>query len=174
MLSEVTHWMSDLPIRRCLLVRLYAPDGNLQRRGTSQPHACEGYGSGKLTIRRRERLQSLLTSNPARYHVKLRQPVQHLRHGDRHGRHLLEVLLRLRRPEPRLRFVNPIIPVQHLVTNLWTAVVWFFFGVETRGRTLEELDAVFDSKFPPKASLAKTIMVKQGGHLQAVEKEGEV
>lgn len=47
--------------------------------------------------------------------------------------------------------------------------VWFFFGVETRGRTLEELDAVFDSKFPPKASLAKTVMVKgDDGQLQAV------
>ena len=49
-------------------------------------------------------------------------------------------------------------------------MVWFFFGVETRGRTLEELDAVFDAKFPPKASLAKTIMVKKrDGHLQAVD-----
>lgn len=48
--------------------------------------------------------------------------------------------------------------------------VWFFFGVETRGRTLEELDAVFDAKFPPRASLAKTIMVQRDdGQLQAVE-----
>ena len=102
--------MLDLSVRRCLLVRLYAPYSNLQCRGTGQPHACEGYGSGKLTIRRRKCLLPLLTSHPARYHVELRQPVQHLRHGDRYGRHLLEVLLRFRRPEPRLRFVNPIIP----------------------------------------------------------------
>ncbi|KAK7740886.1 hypothetical protein SLS62_010944 [Diatrype stigma] len=48
--------------------------------------------------------------------------------------------------------------------------VWFFLGVETRGRTLEELDAVFDSKFPPKASLAKAVMVKRDdGQLQAFE-----
>ncbi|KAI0602677.1 putative hexose transport-related protein [Biscogniauxia sp. FL1348] len=44
------------------------------------------------------------------------------------------------------------------------------YGVETRGRTLEELDAVFDSKWPPKAALAKTIMIKQAdGHLQGIE-----
>ena len=58
------------------------------------------------------------------------------------------------------------------LANVWIAVVWFFFGVETRGRTLEELDAVFDAEFPPKASLAKTIMVKQrDGHLQAVDSD---
>ncbi|PVH88266.1 general substrate transporter, partial [Cadophora sp. DSE1049] len=30
--------------------------------------------------------------------------------------------------------------------------LWFFFGVETVGRTIEELDACFDAKFPPRAS----------------------
>ncbi|KAI1500045.1 putative hexose transport-related protein [Biscogniauxia marginata] len=53
--------------------------------------------------------------------------------------------------------------------NLIYAFVWFFLGVETRGRTLEELDAVFDSKWPPRAALAKTIMIKQhDGHLQGI------
>ncbi|KAI1334676.1 putative hexose transport-related protein [Xylariaceae sp. FL0016] len=54
--------------------------------------------------------------------------------------------------------------------NIVYGFVWYFLGVETRGRTLEELNAVFDSKFPPKASLAKTIMVKrEDGHLQGLE-----
>ncbi|POS73460.1 hypothetical protein DHEL01_v208144 [Diaporthe helianthi] len=53
--------------------------------------------------------------------------------------------------------------------NLVYAVVWFLFGVETRGRTLEELDAVFEAKFPPRAALRKTVMVKTGdGHLEGL------
>ncbi|WWD19453.1 hypothetical protein CI109_103913 [Kwoniella shandongensis] len=58
--------------------------------------------------------------------------------------------------------------------NLVYAVVWNLFGVETRGRTLEELDAVFDAKFPPKAALQKTIMVKRNGHLEDLEGAGPV
>ncbi|KAI0131821.1 hexose transport protein [Xylariales sp. AK1849] len=54
--------------------------------------------------------------------------------------------------------------------NLIFGVVWFFFGVETRGRTLEELDEVFNAKFPPKATLAKAILVKrEGGQLQGLD-----
>ncbi|KAL6909278.1 general substrate transporter [Trichoderma evansii] len=50
--------------------------------------------------------------------------------------------------------------------NLIYAIVWFFLGVETRGRTLEELDEVFDAKFPPRAALKKHVMVRQqDGHL---------
>lgn len=53
--------------------------------------------------------------------------------------------------------------------NLVYAVVWFLFGVETRGRTLEELDAVFEAKFPPRAALRKTVMVRKGdGHLEGL------
>jgi hypothetical protein len=40
-------------------------------------------------------------------------------------------------------------------------VLWNIFGVETRGRTLEELNEVFDASWPPKAALAKTTMVKR-------------
>lgn len=51
--------------------------------------------------------------------------------------------------------------------NLLYGAVWFFFGVETRGRTLEELDDVFDAPFPPRAALQKTVMVrKSDGHLE--------
>lgn len=50
--------------------------------------------------------------------------------------------------------------------NLVYAVCWFFFGVETRGRTLEELDEVFNAKWPPRAALKKQVMVRQqDGHL---------
>lgn len=44
--------------------------------------------------------------------------------------------------------------------NLLYGVFWFVFGVETRGRTLEQLDAVFEAKWPPKASLEKTTVIK--------------
>ena len=37
--------------------------------------------------------------------------------------------------------------------------LWLFFGVETVGRTIEELDACF-AKFPPKASWKRTKIVK--------------
>lgn len=53
--------------------------------------------------------------------------------------------------------------------NLVYSLVWFLFGVETRGRTLEELDAVFEAKWPPRAALRKTVMVKkQDGHLEGL------
>ncbi|WRT70418.1 uncharacterized protein IL334_007416 [Kwoniella shivajii] len=53
--------------------------------------------------------------------------------------------------------------------NLFYSVMWFFFGIETRGRTLEELDAVFDAKWPPKAALKKATMVDREGHLEGLE-----
>ena len=47
--------------------------------------------------------------------------------------------------------------------------LWFVFGVETRGRTLEELDVVFDAKWPPRAALQKAVMIKkQDGHLEGL------
>ncbi|POR31422.1 Hexose transport-protein [Tolypocladium paradoxum] len=55
--------------------------------------------------------------------------------------------------------------------NVIYGAVWYIFGVETRGRTLEEMDAVFDAKFPPRAALQKTVMVRQGdGHLEGLDK----
>lgn len=48
-------------------------------------------------------------------------------------------------------------------------LLWFCFGVETRGRTLEELDAVFEAKWPPKAALEKTVVVEdENGHVEAL------
>ena len=57
--------------------------------------------------------------------------------------------------------------------NVIYGAVWFFFGVETRGRTLEELDTVFSSKFPPRAALQKTVMVRHDGHLEELHGEEE-
>jgi hypothetical protein len=50
--------------------------------------------------------------------------------------------------------------------NIIYSFCWYFFGVETRGRTLEELDEVFNAKWPPRAALKKQVMVRQqDGHL---------
>ncbi|XWW99209.1 hypothetical protein V2A60_007218 [Cordyceps javanica] len=61
--------------------------------------------------------------------------------------------------------------------NLIYAALWYFLGVETRGRTLEEMEEVFNAKFPPRAALQKAVMVKQSdGHLadvSAVAGDGE-
>ncbi|GJN67728.1 hexose transport-related protein [Purpureocillium lilacinum] len=56
--------------------------------------------------------------------------------------------------------------------NCIYSIVWFTLGVETRGRTLEEMDAVFNAKFPPRAALQKTVMVRQGdGHLEELGRD---
>ncbi|EGX89046.1 hexose transport-related protein [Cordyceps militaris CM01] len=53
--------------------------------------------------------------------------------------------------------------------NIIYAALWYFLGVETRGRTLEEMEEVFNAKFPPRAALQKAVMVKQrDGHLADV------
>jgi hypothetical protein len=48
-------------------------------------------------------------------------------------------------------------------------ILWFFFGVETVGRTIEELDACFEAPFPPKASWKRTIFVKGDNDVLAVK-----
>lgn len=53
--------------------------------------------------------------------------------------------------------------------NAIYGVLWFIFGVETRGRTLEEMEEVFDAKFPPRAALRKAVMVKRDGHLEGLD-----
>ncbi|KAH7100482.1 general substrate transporter [Auriculariales sp. MPI-PUGE-AT-0066] len=51
---------------------------------------------------------------------------------------------------------------------IYTAI-WFFFGVETLGRTLEELQEVFQDPFPPAAALRKrTVVQKADGHVEEV------
>lgn len=50
--------------------------------------------------------------------------------------------------------------------HAFEAAVWFILGVETRGRTLEELNSVFDAKWPPKEALKKATLVKAEGRLE--------
>lgn len=48
-------------------------------------------------------------------------------------------------------------------------IIWYFIGVETKGRTLEELKEVFEAPWPPKAALKKEKMVRKGdGRLDRV------
>ncbi|KAK7447379.1 hypothetical protein VKT23_014089 [Stygiomarasmius scandens] len=43
--------------------------------------------------------------------------------------------------------------------NICASILWFFFCVETRGRTLEELEEVFNAPWPARASAQKTKVV---------------
>jgi len=47
-----------------------------------------------------------------------------------------------------------------IAVDFVAGILWFFFGVETVGRTIEELDACFEASFPPKASWKRTKIVK--------------
>ncbi|KAG5920410.1 hypothetical protein E4U42_006201 [Claviceps africana] len=56
--------------------------------------------------------------------------------------------------------------------NLLYGAVWYVVGVETRGRTLEEMDEVFRAGFPPRAALRKAVMVRrEGGRLHGLDGE---
>lgn len=61
-----------------------------------------------------------------------------------------------------------------IVWDLFKACVVYFFLVETKGRTLEELSAVFASKNPRKASLAiqKVNLEEVGIEKELQEKQG--
>ncbi len=51
----------------------------------------------------------------------------------------------------------------YIIYTVWNVVqaAWiYFFFVETRGRTLEELDAIFEAKNPVKESLKKVHAVE--------------
>ncbi|THU85454.1 general substrate transporter [Dendrothele bispora CBS 962.96] len=53
--------------------------------------------------------------------------------------------------------------------NLCASVLWFFFCVETRGRTLEELEEVFNAPYPARASAQKTkVVVKADGDVKVL------
>jgi len=46
------------------------------------------------------------------------------------------------------------------------ALMWYFFGVESQGRTLEELEWVYDQKYPVKASLkVDKIVIQPDGYI---------
>jgi hypothetical protein len=60
----------------------------------------------------------------------------------------------------------------HFELMMLAAVLWYFFGVETRGRTLEELQSVFAARWPPKASLQKHEMYRaEDGRLDKIQDE---
>jgi hypothetical protein len=46
-----------------------------------------------------------------------------------------------------------------IAVDFISGILWFFFSVETVGRTIEELDACFEAKFPPRASWKRTKML---------------
>ena len=53
-----------------------------------------------------------------------------------------------------------------VVWDVCAAILWFLFCVETRGRTLEELDETFNQPWPAMASARKMRVVvnEKGGH----------
>lgn len=71
---------------------------------------------------------------------------------------------------------NPHIPniplpslLAHFFDSFFLGIIWYFIGVETKGRTLEELKEVFEAPWPPKAALKKEKMVRKGdGRLDRV------
>ncbi|KAJ7165683.1 general substrate transporter [Mycena crocata] len=56
--------------------------------------------------------------------------------------------------------------------DLVASCLWYFLGVETNGRTLEQLDAIFDSPWPARASTQKvTVKLNENGSVDVLEKE---
>lgn len=61
-----------------------------------------------------------------------------------------------------------------IAVNCVSGFLWFFFGVEVVGRTIEQLDACFEAPFPPKASWKLTKVVKEeDGTIVIKGKEGD-
>ncbi|KAI0692184.1 general substrate transporter [Cerioporus squamosus] len=57
-----------------------------------------------------------------------------------------------------------------VVWNVCASVLWFLFCVETRGRTLEELDEVFNQPWPAMASARKRkVVIKEEGDREVVQ-----
>ena len=48
-------------------------------------------------------------------------------------------------------------------------MLWYLLGVETVGKTLEELEEVFNSPYPPRAETKKAVIVKEDGHVDVVK-----
>ncbi|KAF9264331.1 general substrate transporter [Marasmius fiardii PR-910] len=56
--------------------------------------------------------------------------------------------------------------------NVCASILWFLFCVETRGRTLEELDEVFNQPWPARASArkVKVAVSKESGDVEVLDK----
>lgn len=51
--------------------------------------------------------------------------------------------------------------------DLVEALLWYLLGVETVGRSLEELEEIFSTPFPPRASqLKRVVAIKNDGHVE--------
>jgi len=62
--------------------------------------------------------------------------------------------------------------ILYVVWDAFGVVIIYFFFVETRGRSLEELDELFEAKDPKKASLAlKHVVIKSDGTVKDAEHE---
>ncbi|TVY91415.1 Lactose permease, partial [Lachnellula willkommii] len=59
-----------------------------------------------------------------------------------------------------------------IAVDFAAGILWFFFGVETCNRTIEELDSCFAARFPPRASWKRTKIVKGENEVLGVEIEG--
>lgn len=109
--------------------------------------------------------------------------LQHLRHRHRTQIHRVEILFGFCRVESYLWYVlhihlkhpkHPSPPFWHILLIDFfclfvIGIIWYFIGVETKGRTLEELKEVFEAPWPPKAALKKEKMVRKGdGRLDRV------
>ncbi|KAA1473302.1 general substrate transporter [Dentipellis sp. KUC8613] len=54
--------------------------------------------------------------------------------------------------------------------DAFETVIWYFFCVETQGRTLEELDEIFSSQYPVKASKQKRkVVITETGEVKPIE-----
>lgn len=56
--------------------------------------------------------------------------------------------------------------------DLVASVLWYVFGVETRGRTLEQLDTIFDAPWPARASTRKVaVKLHADGAVEVLDEE---
>ncbi|KAL7270835.1 hypothetical protein RUND412_006444 [Rhizina undulata] len=60
----------------------------------------------------------------------------------------------------------------YIAWNTFQAIFIYFFFIETKGRTLEEIGEIFEAPYPKKKSLEKHIVVVSGGRL--AEKEADL
>jgi len=65
--------------------------------------------------------------------------------------------------------------IVYIAWDLFEAAVIWFCAVETKGRTLEELEEIFDSPHPVRTSLVKhkVAVVEKAGNVKIVKVEPE-
>ena len=63
---------------------------------------------------------------------------------------------------------NPLLQI-FVGWDIVESVIWYFLAVETVGRSLEELEDVFSSPFPPKAEAKKKVVISEDGHIELLQ-----